>query len=134
MSELPPITVDTSQADAALRQLDQHAKMSAATVIETARKGVSSLLIMGQLMNVAIPAWFNTMYGAVFMLAQTWRQVAIAEIVGGVVGNPYALVRAGMAFMASTMLFAQSFALLSAKQEASRQTALMVALLNTWAI
>ena len=51
MSELPPITVDTSQPDAALRQLDQHAKMSAATVIETSRKGVSSLLIMAQLMN-----------------------------------------------------------------------------------
>lgn len=127
------VTIDTTEGDEALEQLEQHSSMVSVSVQSAIRKTYSTLVILGDLAGLTIPQWFNMMVGAVFMLASTYRTIAAAQATAGL-ANPAFFAQATISFIASTMLFAQGLALLRAKSEAEGEVTKIVSLLNVWSL
>ena len=132
-TEIDHLTIDTSEAMAALEQLEAHGKMTAAEVMHTTHKVYTSLTLMAEMVGMVVPQWIDMMFGAVFMMAQTMHTVGEALITAGTV-NPLFAVQATFAFLSASLMFAQAFSLMGQKREADQQMGRMMSLLNTWSI
>ena len=127
MSDPCKATVDTSEGDEALRQLKQHADITAGSVMSTIRKSYSSMMLLADIMGVAIPEWFNLMSSAAIMAGQMFVELAAADTVSGIFAW-----RAGATFAMAAMMFARGMTLQAEQTVVESKLNSTIQLLNMW--
>jgi hypothetical protein len=123
------IDVDTTDAEAALDQLKEHTNLVSTTTLSLVRKSYTSLALLGDIMGIAIPQWFNLMFASAMMAAQTYREMATAELVGS--GGALAW-KAFLSYSASVIMFSQAMAILLMGTEADQKLNSILQLMNVW--
>ena len=123
------IDVDTTDADEALQQLQEHSQLISRETLSLVRQSYSTLALLGDLMNIAIPQWFNLMFSAAMMAVQTYREMATAELAASAGTLAW---KAFLSYSASVIMFAQALSILMAGTEADRKLNTIIMLLNTW--
>jgi hypothetical protein len=121
------VSVDTTEADAELDQLEQHAQMTAAEVFRQTRRTFTTLTLVTGILGHIIPAWFTMMFNAVMTMAEVVHAVAVAETLTGI-----GLIKAGFTFAAGALLFAQGVNIAQQKDIAHRELNNTMALLNMY--
>ena len=94
------VKVDTTEPEAALRQLEQHAEITARSVVETVNKGYQTMTFLGDIMGIALPEWFNLMASAALMAGEMFATLAAAETMTGLLA-----AKAVVTFSIATMMF-----------------------------
>lgn len=126
-AEVLPIEVDTTPAQQELDQLQQHADITALSVISVTRKGYQSLALMADLFAIAIPEWFNLLAMGALMAGEMFAALAAAETVTGVLA-----LKAVVTFSIATMMFYRAMQLRTAQSEVESKLNTMIQLINTW--
>ncbi len=106
MTEIDDLTIDTTEAQEQLEQLQNHARMVSKTVMRNVRKGFNSLVLMLDIMGETIPMAVNLAAQAIFLAAEGFHQLAFAESLT-VVGA----LHAGLMFVMASMLFYRALTL-----------------------
>ena len=127
MSEETRVTVDTSEADAELDQLRQHADMTAQAVMQGVQKGYTSLVLLADIMGIAIPEWFNLMAGAAMMTGQMFVELAAAETTTGILA-----IKAGATFAMAAMMFTRAMLIAQERTEVESRLNSVIMLLDRW--
>lgn len=123
------IDVDTTEADEALDQLEAHSQLVSSETLMVVRQSYSSLVLLGDIMGIAIPQWFNLMVSAAMIAAQTYREMASIELAAS--GGTLAW-KAFLSYSASVLLFGMAMNILIRGTEADRKLNSIIQLLNTW--
>ena len=121
------LTIDGSEAERELEQLEQHAKFTAQTVVATTRKGYQSLVLLGDIMGYAIPMWFNLMAQAALMAGETFAELAAAETMTG-----WLAVKSALTFSIALMMFYRAAQLQQQKTEVENKLNSILQLGNLW--
>ena len=127
------VTVDTSEGAEALNQLKEHAESVRLDVVGAIRKTYTSLVLLGDIMGIAIPQWFNSMVTSVFMAQQSAVAMGRALAAASVVSGGLYLAQAGVLFLSASMLFAQGMYLQNTRNEVISKLNSTSQLLNVWA-
>jgi hypothetical protein len=121
------IDVDTTDAENALNQLKDHSQLISRETQGLIRKSYTSLALLGDLMGVAIPQWFNLMFASAMMAAQTYRSMGDADVATGVLAW-----KAFLSYSASVIMFSQAMAILIMGTEADQKLNSVLQLMNVW--
>ena len=106
------VKVDTSEADKALEQLQQHSEITSKAVMQTVNKSYQSLILVADIMGIAIPEWFTLMSAAVIMAAQTFVTLATAESLTG-----FLAAKAVITFNIAALMFYRAMQILIARRD-----------------
>ena len=133
MSDPCKATVDTTEGEEALNQLKDHSEAVRLDVVGTIRKTYTSLILLGDIMGIAIPQWFNAMITSVFMAQQSAAAMGRALEAASVASGGLYLAQAGVLFLSASMLFAQGMYLQNTRNEIVSKLNSTSQLLNVWA-
>ena len=120
------VKVDSSEAEEALKQLEDHTAMSANEIFMLTRKTYSTLALLGDILGYAIPQWINMMLSAAMMAVETYTALATAEFT---TGN---IVKAVLSFSAATLLFGQALQIATMATQTDAKLNSVIQLLNMW--
>lgn len=126
-AESQPIEVSTTEAQQELDQLQQHAEITAQSVISVTRKGYQSLVLMADLFGIAIPEWFNLLAMGALMAGEMFASLAAAETVTAVLA-----IKATVTFSIATMMFYRAMQLRTTQSQVESKLNTIVQLVNTW--
>ncbi len=127
MVEVDSVTIDTSEMIASLKQLEQHAAITAQTVLSTTKKGYQSLILLADIFGVALPMMFTLLIEATFMAGTVFAEFATAETLSG-----WFALKAGITFAISTMMFYRALQLQAQKSEVENKLNSIMQLGNIW--
>ena len=60
-TEIDSLTIDTSEAQVALKQLEVHGKITAAHIQSLIHKSYASLRVMAEMVAIVVPQWVDMM-------------------------------------------------------------------------
>ncbi len=121
------ITVDTTEAQNELKQLQMTNDITAKSVIQTTKKGYQSLILLADLFGVAIPMWFNLMASAAFMAAETFTALAAAETLSG-----WLVAKSAVTLSLATAMYFRAITLQNQASIAEQKLNTIVQLSNVW--
>jgi len=127
MSVTSTVTVDTSAAELELKQLENHAKISAQTVLTVTRKGYESIAILADMAGQSIPVYYSVLIEAVFVAAQAFITLAKAETI-----TVWGAAKAVLTFSVAAMMYRQAVALRMNQQQSEGQLSKLIHLANIW--
>lgn len=118
---------DTAEAEKDLMALEQHAAYTATEVAGVVRKSYTTLVLMGEIMGVVVPAWMNMLVSASLMAGTMFLELAKAETFSGVLAW-----KAGMTLAAAALMFTQAMVIAKEGAAANRKVAATIQLLNMY--
>lgn len=127
MSKKCEVDVDTTEADKALEQLQQHSEITARSVMATVNDSYQTLVLLADIMGVAIPEWFNLMAAATLMAGTMFAELAAAETATG-----FLAAKAVMTFSIATIMFYRAMQIRRQKTEVESKLNSTLMLLQTW--
>lgn len=127
MTEIDSISIDTTEAEESLKQLEAHADITAKTIMTTTQKGYNSLVLLADIFGQAIPLWFNLLAQAAFMAGTVFTELAAAETLSG-----WLAAKAVITFGIATMMFYRAMQLQTTKTEVENKLNSVLQLANIW--
>ena len=127
MTEIDSITVDTSEMEAALLQLEQHAAITGKTVTNVARKGYRTIALLADIIGRALPLWFSLMAEAAFMAATMFSELAAAETMTG-----WMAAKAMVTFSIAALMFYRGLEIQAQKSEVETDLNSIMHIANLW--
>ena len=121
------IDIDTSEAEASLKQLEMHSAMTAKSVMKIVRKSYTSMILLADIMGVVIPEWFALMGTAAMMTAQALTDLAAAETVSVVMSW-----KATATFAMAAVMFQRAMTISMQQTEAESKLNSLVQLMELW--
>jgi len=121
------VNVDTTEAAQQLEQLQQHASLTAKTVVQTTRKGYRSLVLLADIMGETIPMWFTLMSEAALMGAEMFAELATAEALSG-----WLAFKSAVTFSIALMMFYRAFMISQRGREVENKLNSVLQLGNVW--
>ena len=127
MTGTAKVTVDTTEAQEDLAQLEQQASVINAQVVRAVRRSYQSLALMLDIFGIAIPTVIQTLASAVFLAAETYMELAAAETIT-VVGAAKAI----LTFTMAGLLFYRALSLQEEGRQAENTLNSLIQLHGVW--
>lgn len=121
------VSIDSSEVDEKLDQIEKKSSDIYRVSLDTARKGFDTIVILGQLTGSAVDQSYQLMAQSLFIGAETVLTIAQAQTVTGV-----GAINAALSFLVAAALFDKAIKLQLGQEGQQRELDAVIALANTW--
>ena len=121
------VTVDTTEGDKALDQLEKHAEITVKSIMQGIDKTYQTMVLLGDVFGMVIPELFTILASGAIMAGEMFAELAAAETISGVLA-----VKAFVTFGLATIMFFRAMQIQQQAREVESSLHSSLMLLQLW--